>query len=150
MELKTIRYSSAKRDTLSLFLIDCEFMCYVLEDEHRNEKVFGETRIPAGVYEVKFRKEGGFHNRYTAKYGETFHKGMLELQDVPNFKYVLIHIGNDEDDTAGCLLVGNTANNNQVKNGFVGSSTQAYKSIYPRIAKALEEGEQVWLTIEEI
>ena len=29
-----------------------------------------ETRIPAGVYSILLRKEGGFHGRYTKKYGE--------------------------------------------------------------------------------
>ena len=35
-----------------------------------------------------------------------------------------------------------------MKNGFIGKSTQAYKRIYPPIAKALENGEDV--TIEYI
>lgn len=150
MEIKTIRYSSAKNDTLSIMTIDCAFACYVLEDEFRNKKVFGETRIPAGRYEIKFRTEGGFHQRYLSKFGEDFHKGMLEIQDVPEFQYILIHIGNKDTDTAGCLLVGNTVNNNQIKDGFLGSSTQAYRHIYPIIANALLEDEQVFITIEEL
>lgn len=149
MDLKVVRYSSAKEDTLGLLLQDCQFSCYTLEDEHRNKKVFGETRIPAGTYEIKFRKEGGFHNKYAAKYGN-MHKGMLELQDVPNFKYILIHVGNDDDDTAGCILVGDKTNNNQITSGFISSSVQAYRRIYPPIAEALESGEQVFITIEDL
>lgn len=69
---------------------------------------------------------------------------MLEVCDVPNFKYILIHCGNTDEDTAGCLLVGDTQENNNVKtNGFIGKSTQAYKRIYPPIAEALEQGEKV-------
>lgn len=150
MEVKVLRYGHGLADTLGLILINCQFEGYTLEDEHRNKKVHSETRIPAGTYELKFRKVGGFHNRYLNKFGADFHKGMLELQDVPNFKYILIHIGNTEDDTAGCLLVGDTANYNVDQRGFVGASTIAYKRIYPKIAAALEAGEKVFITIEDI
>ena len=49
---------------------------------------------------------------------------------------ILWHIGNDDDDTAGCLLVGKTSQDN-----FIGSSTVAYKEIYPDIAGAIIRGE---------
>ncbi len=131
-------------------LIDCQFYCYTLEDEHRTVKEYGETRIPEGEYEIKLRKEGGFHQRYRERFGDR-HKGMLELQDVPNFKYVLIHIGNDEDDTAGCILVGNTVNNNliEAKRGFLGDSTSAYMEIYPIISDRLLKGEKVIIKITD-
>ena len=53
------------------------------------------------------------------------------LQDVPNFQYVYIHIGNDDDDTAGCLLVGMGNSADDV--GFINGSKQAYMKIYPII-----------------
>jgi hypothetical protein len=151
MKLKVIRFSS-QSDSTSGLLFDVtngnKFLCYTLEDEHREEKVMAETRIPAGVYSIKLRKEGGFHGRYTKKYG-SMHKGMLHVQDVPNFKWILIHTGNTDEHTAGCLIVGDSQENNVlVKDGFIGRSTQAYKRIYPPIARALENGEQV--TIEYI
>ena len=154
MKVEVLRYSNGKRDTLGLFLIDCQFYGYTLEDEYRTKKEYGETRIPDGTYEVKLRTEGGFHQRYTEKFKQftDFHKGMLELQDVPNFKYVLIHIGNDEDDTAGCILVGNTANNNLIegKRGFIGDSKSAYMEIYPIIRDELLEGNKVFITIKSL
>ena len=151
MKLKVIRFSS-QSDSTSGLLFDAtdgmKFLCYTLEDEKREEKVMSETRIPAGVYSIKLRKEGGFHGRYTKKYG-SMHKGMLHVQDVPNFKWILIHTGNTDEHTAGCLIVGDSQENNiLVKDGFIGRSTQAYKRIYPPIARALENGEQV--TIEYI
>ncbi len=151
MKVEVLRYSSGKRDTLGLFRIDCQFYGYTLEDEYRTKKEYGETRIPEGTYEIKLRTEGGFHNRYLKKFGE-FHKGMLELQDVPNFTYVLIHIGNDEDDTAGCILIGNTVNNNTIeeKRGWIGGSTDAYREIYPIIRDELLTGKQVYLTVKDI
>lgn len=145
MEIEIIRYRHGKDFTSGLLLIDCTFECHTLEDEYRNKKVYGETRIPEGTYEIKFRKEGGFHNRYKNKFGR-FHKGMLELQDVPNFQYILIHIGNTDEDTAGCILVGETSDTN----GFIGRSTEAYKKLYPKIAAKLEGGEKVFITIKDL
>ena len=70
------------------------------------------------------------------------HKGMLWLQDVPNFKWILIHCGNTDEHTAGCLLVGDSQENNQIKkDGFIGKSGNAYKRIYPAIAKAIKNEE---------
>ncbi len=151
MKLKVIRFSS-QSDSTSGLLFDVtdktKFLCYTLEDERREEKVMAETRIPAGVYNILLRKEGGFHGRYTKKYGD-MHKGMLHVQDVPNFKWILIHTGNTDEHTAGCLILGDSQENNVLmKDGFIGRSVQAYKRVYPPIAKALENSEEV--TIEYI
>ena len=138
MELKVYRYSSQSQTTLGALHINDKFQCYTLEDHHQDIKIKGETRIPAGTYNIGLRTVGGFDARYKAKF--SFHKGMLQVLNVPGFEYILIHIGNDEDDTAGCLLVGNTANNNRLNKGFIGDSTNAYKSLYPKVLKALESG----------
>jgi len=145
MEITVQRFSSNKESTIGMLLIDCEFQCFTLEDEFRSLKVKGETRIGAGRYRIQLRTEGGFHQRYLQKFGADFHKGMLHVMNVPAFEYILIHIGNDDDDTAGCLLAGNTANNNRHGKGFTGDSTGAYKDLYPKILAALEAGEKVWI-----
>ena len=149
MKLEVLRISS-QSDSTNGILFDTtngrKFLAYTLEDEYREtiEKV--ETRIPAGTYKIKLRKEGGFHGRYTTKYG-SMHKGMLHVQDVPGFEYILIHTGNTDEHTDGCLLVGNTQTENiGTKDGFIGASGDAYKRIYPPIAKALEDGEDVEIT----
>lgn len=149
MNLTVQRYNSSTESTLGMLFIDCRFECYTLEDEYRTVKLKGETRIPSGKYKVELRKEGGFHNRYLQKFGHTFHKGMLWVRNVPNFEYILIHIGNDDADTAGCLLVGNTANNNNLGKGFIGGSTDAYKKFYPLVADALMKGEDVWIEYKD-
>ncbi len=149
MDIDAIRYSPGKDDTLGLFFINKQFQCYTLEDEFRTKKVMGETRIPAGRYEIKLRTEGSFHQRYSKKF-PAFHKGMLHLQNVPGFSFVLIHIGNDEDDTAGCLLVGSSSNTNTINKGFIGGSSNAYKLIYPKIANELLLGNQVFITIKDL
>ena len=97
------------------------------EDERRVLKVKGETSVPAGTYNIALRQEGGFHATYTKKYGG-FQRGMLHICDVPNFEYILIHTGNTDEHTAGCLLVGDSQENNIIiKDGFIWKSNNAYK-----------------------
>lgn len=149
MKLEVLRFSSQKDSTIGLLFDvtdgDRRFMSYTLEDEHRDVKVMHETRIPAGTYDITMRTVGGFHARYSQRFGD-MHRGMLWVRDVPNFEYILIHAGNDDDDTSGCLLVGDTQTQNVISDGFVGGSVNAYKRIYKPIAEAIECGDEVTIT----
>lgn len=151
LELEVLRISSQKDSTNGILFDITEgnrrFLCYTLEDEHRDVKVSKETRIPEGTYRVTLRTEGGFHSRYSKKYGD-MHKGMLWVRDVPGFEWILIHTGNTDEHTAGCLLVGDTQSQNitKTKDGFIGASVDAYKRIYPEIAAALIDGKNVTIT----
>ena len=165
MELEVIRISSGTDSTSGILLeLDkyspaphaegyrCKrtFLAYTLEDEYRKEKKYGETRIPNGTYRLALRKTGGYHQKYSKRFSD-IHVGMLHVTDVPGFEYILIHCGNTDEHTAGCLLVGDSQENNQItKDGFIGKSTQAYKRIYPRIAEAIECGEKVTITYKTI
>jgi len=147
MKLKVLRFSSQEDSTSGLLFLESnlglEFLCYTLEDEKRSLKVRGETRVPSGTYKIELRTEGGFHNKYKKKHGG-FHKGMLHITNVPNFEYILIHTGNTDEHSAGCLLVGDSQENNIIiKDGFIGKSTNAYKRIYPDIAKEIIKGKNV-------
>ena len=143
MDLLVLRFSSQKDSTNGLLFQKTEsfglqFLCYTLEDEFRALKVRGETRIPAGIYDIQFRKEGGFHNKYSKRFSN-IHKGMLQVMDVPNFDYILLHCGNTDEHSSGCLLLGDSQENNVIiKDGFIGKSTNAYKRIYKEISKELE------------
>ena len=144
MKLEVVRYFTSNDFTLGMLLDVTEgrkFLWYTLDDEHREGKVMHETRIPAGTYKITLRTTGGFHGRYLKKYG-SMHKGMLWVRDVPGFEYILIHTGNTDEHTSGCLLVGNSSD----YKGFIGSSVDAYKRVYPDIAEALEKGEDVEIT----
>jgi hypothetical protein len=150
MKLEVLRFSSQVDSTSGILFeitdLGKRFLCYTLEDEARVLKVKGETRVPAGTYKLGLRKEGGFHSRYSKKYFG-IHVGMLQVLDVPNFEYILIHTGNTDEHTAGCLLLGDTQeNNNIISDGFVGKSVNAYKRVYPKVAKALDRGEEVTIT----
>ena len=152
MKLDVIRLQFGSDATNGILLIDGVFECFTLEDQVRDgEKVMSETAIQLGEYEVKFRTVGGYDARYQKKYGTTWHKGMLELQDVPNFKYILIHTGNTDEHTAGCLLVGETQQDlDRGKDGFVGGSGDAYKKMYPKVRDALLNGEKVTIKYSNI
>ena len=69
---------------------------------------------------------------------------MLWVRDVPNFEYILIHCGNTDEHTAGCLLLGDSQENNLLmENGFIGKSTNAYKRVYKKILHAISEGNDI-------
>ena len=152
MKLEVIRFSSGT-DSTNGILIDKtnnKFLAYTLEDEYRDEKKYGETRIPEGTYKLALRKTGGYHAKYSKRFS-SIHIGMLHVINVPGFEYILIHCGNTDEHTAGCLLVGASQENNQItKDGFIGKSTQAYKRIYPAIAEAIDCGEEVTITYKTI
>jgi len=143
MKLELYRFSSQNESTLGiLYLVNDgtnqkDFLCFTLEDEKRSVKVYGETRIPKGTYQIEYRKEGGYHNKYTKRF-PSIHRGMLEVRDVPNFTHILLHCGNTDNDTDGCLLVGNVISQNITKDGFLGQSTDCYKRIYPILADILD------------
>jgi hypothetical protein len=142
VKLEVLRYSGGKETTLGLLFINGDFACYTLEDERRTVKMYGETAIPAGEYKVTLRTVGGKHQKYRGRF-PYMHEGMLWVRDVPGFEYILIHVGNTDDDTEGCLLVGNSAVENVDGEGSIGSSVAAYKRIYPPIAAAIIQGEEV-------
>ena len=152
MRLELYRYSSQKDSTLGLlFIINDEtnqkdFLCFTLEDEKRAVKVYGETRIPEGTYKIEYRKEGGYHNKYSKRFA-SIHSGMLEIRGVPNFTHILLHCGNSDVDTDGCLLVGNVISQNITKDGFLGQSTDCYKRIYPIISDILESQKHLSIKI---
>lgn len=145
MELKVQRLFDNGDATIGVLFIDGKFECFTLEDEYREEKVKGETRVPAGTYDITLRTVGGFHSRYTNKF-PSMHRGMLWVRNVPNFEYILIHIGNTDENTAGCLLVGETCD----VNGVVGRSTNAYKKMYTKVLAALKDGCEVTITYEDL
>jgi hypothetical protein len=144
MEIYLQRLYNRADFSIGALFYDNTMKAFVLEDERRIVKVKEETRISAGRYKILLRDAGGMNVRYKKKFD--FHKGMLHLQNVPNFQFIYIHIGNDDDDTAGCLLVGKS---HEIDKNFIAQSTPIYKALYLRILKALEAGEEVFINITD-
>jgi hypothetical protein len=150
MKIDLIRYQYGIDATNGALFINDKFECYTLEDQQQAVKVMHETCIPEGSYKIKFRKVGGFHERYSKRY-QNAHYGMLELQDVPDFKYILIHSGNTDEHTSGCILVGNTQQDLDLgKDGMIGQSRKAYESMYRKVSAVLLQGKEVTINISKI
>jgi hypothetical protein len=133
----------ALRDTYTIgkLYIDGKYICDTIEDKVRDinkngkfdgeeKKVYGETAIPYGTYEVKWT------------YSPRFKKYMPELLNVPSFSGIRIHSGNTAADSLGCIIVGE---NKAV--GKVLNSRATVNKLYPIIKKGCEEG-KVTITIE--
>ena len=143
MKLQVVRTQFGTDATNGILLVDNVFEAYTLEDQYQAVKVMHETCIPEGTYDIKLRTVGGFHEKYKKRYGND-HYGMLHLQDVPNFTYILIHQGNSDEHTSGCLILGETQQDLDLSDdGFIGHSGVAYKKLYKKVAKELLLGKKV-------
>ena len=145
MNLKLIRKDHTNNSAIGDLQIDGEFFCYTLEDKDRQIqvdgsiipwtsglKVYGETAIPYGVYEV------------ITNYSNRFQKVMPLLLDVPGFEGVRIHSGNTAANTEGCILVGEKS---KIEN-FIGKSRETFNRLFPKLKAGLEAG-KVFITISK-
>lgn len=120
---------------------------FTLEDEPREVKVKGETRIPAGLYVLKIRKEDTpLTVKHRTAYGPWF-KFHIEITNVAGFGGIYIHAGNDETHTDGCLLLGDALDLSVDKNPLT-KSTVAVKRFYELAYPVLEAGGVVHLEIK--
>lgn len=121
MELRLIREIFNPKNTIGSLFVDGEDFCWTLEDVVRpaGEKVPGKTAIPYGRYEVVLN--------HSPKFGRI----MPRLLNVPMFNGVLIHKGNDDTDTAGCVLVGYTLNDDLIED-----SKDAFDDLFAILKKA--------------
>lgn len=115
MKLLLKRKYKAAAYTIGDLYVDGRFFCHTIEDTVRDlpercpdtalgrqcrcrEKVYARTAIPAGTYRV------------TMEHSPRFKRVLPYLHNVPHFLGILIHSGNTEVDSAGCIIVGrNTA-----------------------------------------
>ena len=130
----TLRRRPTAADWMFGDLTTGELRCYTLEDEMRQVKVDGETAIPAGRFEIIMEN--------SPKFGPD----TLTLVGVTGFKYIRIHGLNNDDQTEGCIGVGNKID--EAKGEIYGAKTagvlERLKDVYRR---ARARGERVWITI---
>ena len=93
-------------------------------------KVSNETCIPFGEYKIKMT------------YAPKFKRELPWLQDVPNFTGILIHSGNTNKHTSGCILVGE----NKIV-GQVCKTKQYEKELVKLIKEAISNKEIVSIEI---
>ena len=135
MKLRVERRVKGDAYTIGTLYVNGERFCDTLEDRVRDlaggeRKVPGETAIPEGRYKVIVNR--------SPKFG----RDLPRLLDVPQFEGVLIHRGNTDKDSSGCILVGE----NKVK-GKVINSTPYEERLVALCKAALAEGETIELEI---
>lgn len=156
MRLLLIREFDNSTDTIGkLYFKDYKNIIryvYTIEDSYNDIKIPGNTRISAGQYEITLRKEGGVFERYCRHKDiwiaeNTKRYGLVWIRNVPNYEYILIHIGNTSKDSEGCILVGDQVNNTSYAAGFITDSTVAYKRLMNEIYPAFNRSEKLSITI---
>lgn len=135
--------SENETSTLSQIVVD-GFKCFALEDDADAIKQHGDTRIPAGLYEIERRTVGSFFEQYKRKFG---HKYSIWIKDIPNYEYVLYHIGNTKKDTMGCPLLGTKYAGGGAVPFTVSESTKAYLQFYLKLDAAFASGKRVFTNI---
>lgn len=109
MNLLLRRIALKPNYTIGKLYVDNVYVCDVIEDAVRdcNVKVYGETAIPYGTYPITMNvKSPKFSNFTKYPWAKKYDGYLPRLEKVPNYKGVLIHVGNTAADTLGCLLVG--------------------------------------------
>ena len=141
MKLKLERKYFKDTYTIGNLYVNDSFFSNTLEDKNRDVdkngkfdngevKVYSETCIPFGTYEIKII------------FSPKFKRELPWLQNVPSFTSILIHRGNTAKDSAGCILVGE----NKVV-GKVLNSTIYEKELVKMIKEAIAKGEKVTIEI---
>lgn len=155
MKIRIDRRWKKSTYTIGRLYLDGEFFCNTLEDKDRGlrqtdslesikaRKVYGETAIPTGCYEVlmdvtspKYADIAWYKNLCGGK--------MPRLKNVPGFEGILLHPGgsNGALDTMGCVLVGRNT-----KKGKLTSSRDTFKALYKKLETAYNKGEKIMVEI---
>lgn len=141
MKINIRRIAKKNTYTIGKLYIDGEYFCDTIEDKDRglkkemtiaelqNRKIYGQTAIPAGTYNVTMKVQSP---KYSKRVSYAWCKGYLpRLLDVPAYDGVLIHAGNTAKDSAGCILVGRNKVVGKVLNSMV-----TLKALYAKMKQA--------------
>lgn len=129
IKIRVKRVFQGKDYTIGKMYINDAYFCDTLEDQVRpyGVKVAGATAIPTGTYKV------------IVNMSPKFKRLLPRLVDVPMFDGILIHRGNTNKDTAGCILVGE----NTIKGKVMNSTPYETK-----LVKMLKDEKSIEITIE--
>lgn len=106
MKIEVKRVAKKSTYTIGRMYIEGKYFCDTLEDKDRlltqntplstimSVKMPGSTAIPTGTYKV------------IVNMSPKFKRNLPRLLNVPGFEGILIHRGNTDKDSAGCILVG--------------------------------------------
>lgn len=143
MKLELKRTFFAETYTIGKLSIDGVLFCDTLEDKNRDlnkdgdlkdkgeTKVFGETAIPFGTYEIIMNES------------QRFKRKMPLLLNVPSFAGIRIHSGSKAEHSHGCILVGK----NTIKGGLTESKVFE-KKLYDLLNEAFDKKEKIEIEIK--
>lgn len=155
MELKVERKYRKEDYTIGNLYVNGKYFCNTLEDKDRGlsktmslleinrKKVMHKTAIPTGKYTVSLNVVSPKYS--TVQFYKEFanNSKVPRLLNTPGFEGILIHCGNDANDSSGCILIGE----NKAK-GKILNSKETFKKLYPILLEASKKGEVINITIE--
>lgn len=153
MRLRVERRWKKETYTIGVLFVDGIRFCETLEDKDRGlkqtdslsyikaRKVYQETAIPTGVYEVAMNITSPKYSA-SAWYWKLCQGKVPRLLNVPGWEGVLLHTGNTALDTAGCLLTGRNT-----KVGQLTESKATYEKLYKKMKAAYDKGEKITIEI---
>ena len=143
MKLELKRIAKKDKYTIGHLYIENKYFCDTLEDpdrgltstmsltEIKSKKIKGDTAIPTGTYKITLDVVSPKYSNFSKYPYVKFCGGkMPRLLNIPGYEGVLIHAGNTQKDTEGCLLVGA----NKVV-GKVINSQVTWKNLYEILQK---------------
>lgn len=143
MEILVKRIAKRPTYTIGKMFINNKYFSDTLEDTERgltqntplsiikSKKVANSTAIPTGRYKVIINRS------------PKFNRNLPRLLNVPGFDGILIHRGNTDKDTAGCILIGE----NKVVGKVINSTSYEVKLV-DILTKAQNNKEPITITIE--
>ena len=156
MEIALRRIALRDTYTIGRLYVDNVYVCDTLEDcvrdlnrngqfDNGEKKVYGETAIPFGRYEVELNVKSPKYSNF-AKYpwAKPYGGFLPRLKNVNGFEGILIHVGNTPKDTLGCILVGY----NTIKGQLTDSRKAFFFFFYKYLTPARKIVEKVFITIK--
>lgn len=104
MKIRLIRRFKGQDYTIGDLYVNGEWFCNTLEDTVREKKIKHITAIPEGTYDV------------VLTHSPKFKRVLPLIQNVPEFSGIRIHSGTDQNDTSGCVLVGENTEKGKLTN----------------------------------
>ena len=140
MKLTLVRRFRQEKFTGGNLYIGRELFCQTIEDRVREPgepKVWGETAIPYGIYQIALTMS----NR--------FGRVLPELLKVPGFSGIRIHSGNTAADSAGCILVGIADEGDLAIRGRVSRSADTMARLMRHLSEPWRQIELMTITITD-
>lgn len=154
MKLLLDRFFKGPKYTVGHLYIDGKYFCDTIEDvdrglldsmslaEIQSKKIPSETAIPRGTYKVTLDVVSPKYSKRDF-YIKVCKGKVPRLLNVKGFEGILIHAGNTEEDSAGCLLVGMN-----LERGKVLKSQETFRKLYKILSGAKLRGEYIQITIK--